>query len=624
MDSSRLVAVSLLLLITTSLAAVISNPAQPCVPDQCELPDCRCAGVDIPGGLTPSNIPQIVLISFDDGLRTQDYEGFYASVFNDRNNPNGCQIGLTFFASHYYTNYALLEDINKQYGYEMAVHTIDHNTNSLTTKEEYTGEIMGMKEILCMWGNVSSNSVRGFRAPFLATNEAEIQVLYDNKFLYEASMNPQSNQDWIDLLTDNFNAHYNGNRAPMGIYAHSSWFYRGQGRDGVLKTFLDNLAAMQDVYVVTHARTNAGLGTKPNTAGPNSKLRPVEMLCSSPATLRLPFPRLPELAQKRSLRRKCEDYAVDSGVLYRKKEKEKERGEMEFLRVPRGVEERERILHSCHSSKESGHLGRDKTREKVSSRFFWKTLMKDVDEFVKTCDVCQSTNGAKFMKTAVPLHPIPIQPSVWHQKSTMHTPFELMYGSNSPPRQPLLNSNSPPCQPLLKSHSEPCQLLLKSTVHPCQPLLNSNSPPCQPLLNSNSPPLPASPEKPQFTLPASPGEPQSTLPASPGEPQSTLPASPGEPQSTLPASPGEPQSTLPASPGEPQSTLPASPGEPQSTLPAPPEEPQSTLPAPPGEPQSTLPASPGEPQSTLPASPGEPQSTLTASPAIPFTGTRKP
>ena len=44
------------------------------------------------------------------------------------------------------------------------------------------------------------------------------------------------------------------------------------------------------------------------------------------------------------------DYAVDSGVLYRKKEKE---GEMEFLRVPRGVEERERILHSCHSSKES-------------------------------------------------------------------------------------------------------------------------------------------------------------------------------------------------------------------------------------------------------------------------------
>ena len=63
------------------------------------------------------------------------------------------------------------------------------------------------------------------------------------------------------------------------------------------------------------------------------------------------YPSAYHKAQKRSLRRNCEDYAVDSGVLYRKKEKE--RGEMEFLRVPRGVEERERILHSCHSSKES-------------------------------------------------------------------------------------------------------------------------------------------------------------------------------------------------------------------------------------------------------------------------------
>ena len=43
--------------------------------------------------------------------------------------------------------------------------------------------------------------------------------------------------------------------------------------------------------------------------------------------------------------------SIAAYVLYRKKEKE--RGEMEFLRVPRGVEERERILHSCHSSKES-------------------------------------------------------------------------------------------------------------------------------------------------------------------------------------------------------------------------------------------------------------------------------
>ena len=56
-------------------------------------------------------------------------------------------------------------------------------------------------------------------------------------------------------------------------------------------------------------------------------------------------------AQKRSLRRKCEDYAVDSSVLYRKKEKKRE--EMEFLRVPRGVEENESFIHATHPKKVS-------------------------------------------------------------------------------------------------------------------------------------------------------------------------------------------------------------------------------------------------------------------------------
>ena len=52
---------------------------------------------------------------------------------------------------------------------------------------------------------------------------------------------------------------------------------------------------------------------------------------------------------KRHLRRKCGDYVVDSGVLYHKKES----GIIEHLRVPRGVQDKERILHSCHSSQES-------------------------------------------------------------------------------------------------------------------------------------------------------------------------------------------------------------------------------------------------------------------------------
>ena len=36
--------------------------------------------------------------------------------------------------------------------------------------------------------------------------------------------------------------------------------------------------------------------------------------------------------------------------------KDKERGKIEYLQVPRGVEEIERTLRSCHSSKESEYM----------------------------------------------------------------------------------------------------------------------------------------------------------------------------------------------------------------------------------------------------------------------------
>ena len=43
--------------------------------------------------------------------------------------------------------------------------------------------------------------------------------------------------------------------------------------------------------------------------------------------------------------------SIAAYTVYRKTDKE--RGKIEYLQVPRGVEEIERILHSCHSSKES-------------------------------------------------------------------------------------------------------------------------------------------------------------------------------------------------------------------------------------------------------------------------------
>jgi hypothetical protein len=62
-----------------------------------------------------------------------------------------------------------------------------------------------------------------------------------------------------------------------------------------------------------------------------------------------------------------------------------------------------------------GHLGRDKTLEKISSRFYWRPNMTDdVKDFVSKCERCQRTND-KFTKPGSVLHPIPIEPEVWKQ-----------------------------------------------------------------------------------------------------------------------------------------------------------------------------------------------------------------
>lgn len=46
----------------------------------------------------------------------------------------------------------------------------------------------------------------------------------------------------------NFLRHYNGNRAPFGVYLHASWFY-GNNFEAYVK-FLDYLQGMEDVYLV--------------------------------------------------------------------------------------------------------------------------------------------------------------------------------------------------------------------------------------------------------------------------------------------------------------------------------------------------------------------------------------
>lgn len=51
-----------------------NGPAQPCSPAICKLPSCRCSGTDIPGSLPKKEVPQIIMLSFDDAVNSQVYQ----------------------------------------------------------------------------------------------------------------------------------------------------------------------------------------------------------------------------------------------------------------------------------------------------------------------------------------------------------------------------------------------------------------------------------------------------------------------------------------------------------------------------------------------------------------------
>ena len=88
------------------------------------------------------------------------------------------------------------------------------------------------------------------------------------------------------------------------------------------------------------------------------------------------------LAEKRAIRRACGRTFTLKGdtLLYRSTsskdsltlEDSDDESRRAWRRVIKYAEEREEIIRHCHTEPTGGHFGRDKTLEKVQSRFFWK------------------------------------------------------------------------------------------------------------------------------------------------------------------------------------------------------------------------------------------------------------
>ncbi|MFS8034865.1 putative nucleotidyltransferase, Ribonuclease H [Helianthus anomalus] len=105
--------------------------------------------------------------------------------------------------------------------------------------------------------------------------------------------------------------------------------------------------------------------------------------------------------QKRKLMRDARKYIWDDPYLFRI-------GGDRILRRCVSREEGVEILRQVHEGLTGGHHGAHTTAQKVfDCGFFWPTVFKDAQDFVKACDACQRTGNISF-RNEMPQNPIQV------------------------------------------------------------------------------------------------------------------------------------------------------------------------------------------------------------------------
>ncbi|XP_040360535.1 uncharacterized protein LOC121048362 [Ixodes scapularis] len=92
------------------------------------------------------------------------------------------------------------------------------------------------------------------------------------------------------------------------------------------------------------------------------------------------------------------------GLLYRHYKDRKGRV-LDQLVVP--TKYRDDLLSLCHGNCWSGHLGVNKTKERLLGEYYWPGCFKDVERYVKSCDACQRV-GKPGEKWKAPLKLVPL------------------------------------------------------------------------------------------------------------------------------------------------------------------------------------------------------------------------
>jgi hypothetical protein len=74
------------------------------------------------------------------------------------------------------------------------------------------------------------------------------------------------------------------------------------------------------------------------------------------------------------------------------------------------------LLEEFHASPVGGHSGIHRTFGRLQENVYWVGMRKDVEEFVKTCAICQQMKAANHTPYGL-LQPLPVPDRVWEDIS---------------------------------------------------------------------------------------------------------------------------------------------------------------------------------------------------------------
>ena len=167
-----------------------------CDTNECELPFCYCSRNGDVGpipGKTTGQQPQIIMMSFDGAINQNNF-GLYDEILKmtKNNKTDECPIRGTFFITHNYNNYQMVEYFYSK-GHEIAISSVTGKSLQFANETEWRNEITTMRELLRKWGNIPSEDILGTRAPQLRPgNDEQFKVLIEEGFVWDSSVSTKA------------------------------------------------------------------------------------------------------------------------------------------------------------------------------------------------------------------------------------------------------------------------------------------------------------------------------------------------------------------------------------------------------------------------------------------------